>query len=303
MRRSAHALAAVAASIWLAASAATPAPTLLRDQVWTPPGPAQAYALSHAPQECLARADAQIEIGRALFRSPGVLGGPAARAGLSCNACHSNGRVNRNFLLPELTDRAGAADVTSEWASDVRGDGMFNPRDIPDLAGAAQRPSFGQAREPSLRQFVAGVIEEEFQGAPLPSPALDALIAYIAALTPTCALTDVPLTLSDAANDVRRAIAGAREADAATASLLLYAARDALGHIVERLPAEAFAAERRALEALARDLGAIQAQPELLLAADAPAWSARFDALIGRIAPREAYTYFNEATLARALED
>lgn len=260
--------------------------------------------MTHAPGECLAHTNPQTEIGRALFRTPVLLGGPAARAGLSCNSCHIDGRVNAHFLLPELTDRAGAADVTSEWASKVRGDGVMNPRDIPDLAGVSSRASFGHLHEPSLDAFVHSVIVEEFQGAPPPQQAFDALIAYLGALdADTCPATPAPVTLAHAADDVRRALAAARSGDAPTASLLLYAAQDGMGRIVERLPPAAFARDRGRLETLARELGAFRQAPDIPAALAQAAWSARFDAAIARIARRESQTYFNETTLAAALGD
>jgi hypothetical protein len=126
-----------AALLVLAAAPATP--QLLREQSWTAPGETLAHNMIATPAECIATRTRETEIGRALFRSPTLLGGPAARLGLSCNACHNNGRANARFMLPELTDRMGAADVTSEWASHVRGDGVMNPVNIPDLAGVGAR--------------------------------------------------------------------------------------------------------------------------------------------------------------------
>jgi hypothetical protein len=179
-------------------TAASDAPLLLREQAWTAPSATLARDLTQAPGECLAARSVEIEIGRALFRSPALLGGPAARAGLSCNACHADGRANVRFLLPELTDRPGAADVTSEWSSRVRGDGVMNPVDIPDLAGVAARAAFGQAREPSLETFVRGVIEEEFQGEAPPTQAFDGVIAYLRALDATaCPEGAAPVTLAN----------------------------------------------------------------------------------------------------------
>lgn len=288
------------------AAAGPSAPILLREQAWTAPGPARAYEITHAPGECLAARTPEIEIGRALFRSPALLGGPAARAGLSCNACHSNGRVNAHFLLPELTDRAGAADVTSEWASKVRGDGAMNPVDIPDLVGVARRQRFGHAQDPSLEHFVRAVIAEEFQGAAPPPQAFAGLIAYLSALDQSaCPAADAALDLPAAADNVRRALAAADAADAATASLLLLAAQDAIGRIAERLPALRFARERASLEALSRELGALRGARdiEIALSENLPAWRARFDAAIARTARRERSTYFNEAALRAALAE
>lgn len=290
------------------AGAAAPSTQLLREQAWTdpsgPPGRDLAYAMTHTPRECsIAPGEgiAQIEAGRALFRSPIVLGGPVARAGISCHACHSNGRVNERFLLPELTDRAGAADVTSEWASHVRGDGVMNPVDIPDLAGVGERTALGHARDPSLEHFVHGVIVEEFQGAP-PSPhAMDAMLVYLRSLrAETCRAGDERVTFETAASDVRRALRAAELTDErATSSLLLAAAQDAVGRIVERLPARPFGRERRRFEALSRELTAMRSDDRWRQRS--PAWRARFDGAVTRVARREQKTYFNEATLRAAL--
>jgi hypothetical protein len=274
---------------------------LLREQAWTPAGETLAYDMTHAPAECAGARTQASEIGRALFRSPALLGGPAARAGLSCHACHSNGRVNTRFLLPELTDRAGAADVTSAWASAVRGDGLANPVDIPDLAGVSARTGFGRARDPSLEHFVRGVIVEEFQGREPPLQAFESVIAYLGDLR-ACEAPMAAVTLAGAAADVRRAITAAAGAEPETARLLLLAAQDAMGRIVERLPARRFARERARLEALSRELGAMRGgDVGAALEAAAPGWRARFDATVARVARRERRTYFNERTLAQAL--
>ncbi|MGQ0531441.1 MAG: hypothetical protein ACT4OF_01960 [Caulobacteraceae bacterium] len=288
----------------LALGAAAPStPLLLREQAWTAASLTLPYDMTHAPGECLATPTEATEIGRALFRSPNLLGGPAARAGLSCNACHSNGRANARFMLPELTNRAGAADVTSEWSSRTRGDGVANPRDIPDLAGVAQREAFGHARNPSLERFVHGVIVEEFQGAEPPAQAFDGLIAYLRDIT-ICDAPAAEVTLASAASDVRRALSAAEDADAETARLVLLAAQDAMGRIVERLPTRRFVRDRSDLEALSRELGAMRTTADVSAAMQIalPGWRARFDATVTRIARRERQTYFNERTLARALE-
>lgn len=284
-----HALAGLAALLCAGAGAAS-APAL-RDLIWTDPATDVAHALTHAPRECLSARTNDVELGRALFRSRTLLGGPAARVGLSCDSCHSTGRTNAHFLLPELTDRAGHADVTSAWSSRVRDDGVANPRPIPDLAGAATRASFGAQREPSLDTFMRSVIVDEFQGA-LPSDAtMAALHAYIAALEPCEGAT--PLTLTDIITDARRAAIAAERAstsDPTTARLAHLAAQDALARLTERLPERRFQRERRELESLARDL------------APTPTWRARFEALATRLTRRERATYANEQTLRRALQ-
>jgi tetratricopeptide (TPR) repeat protein len=62
-------------------------------------------ALSAEPAECLvepagAEARRSVAIGRIAFRAPLLLGGQAARAGMSCATCHRNGRGNPDFLFP-----------------------------------------------------------------------------------------------------------------------------------------------------------------------------------------------------------
>ncbi|MGD9979961.1 MAG: hypothetical protein AB7H66_15730 [Hyphomonadaceae bacterium] len=294
-------LIAAAAAILLGAAAPSSA-ILLREQAWTPR--AEARAFLEEPAECLASRESAVEIGRALFRSPALLGGPAARAGLSCNACHSGGRRNGRFLLPELTSRAGAADVTSEWSSKVRGDGVANPVDIPDLSGVTRRPAFGQSRDPSLEHFLRSVVVEEFQGEEPSDATMRSLLAYLRALDEgECSSGATAITLSSAAEDVRRAVTAADDADAGTARLVLLAAQDAMGRIVERLPARRFGAERTRLATLSRELGAIRTTGDVNAAMDAalPGWRVRFDATLARLARRERQTYFNERTLGRAL--
>jgi len=282
-----------------ALGAAGDAPLVVREQLWMAPTQDASLLLAEAP-ECMAAASIEAEAGRALFRSPFVLGGPAARIGLSCHACHTNGARNAAFFLPELTDRAGAADVTSSWSSAVRGDGVLNPRDIPSLVDAAQRDAFGAGETLSLHDFIRGVVVEEFQGAGDPT-VIAALTAYVAALErdacPSPARTRAPLSVGSAADDVRRAVA-ALPHDPTQAAVAL-AARDIIGRIVERLPQRRFARERAALEASARAL----AHPQALLAEEGrmTAWRAQFDGTIAAIARRERETYFDEATLAQAL--
>lgn len=282
-------------------AAAPPPSPVLRAQEWTAPSATLAHELTSAPGECLARSDEAVETGRALFRAPVLFGGPAARVGLSCEACHAGGRINRHFLLAELGDAPGTVDVTSEWASKVRGDGVRNPVPIPDLVGAGARTTFGARRLPTLDAFVHGVIVEEFQGTEPPPAALAGVLAYVRALDPAaCPAGPQTVTLAAAASDVRRALAAAAGADPATASLLLYAGQDGVARIVERLPRGAFAVDRRALAQLARELGDARVDPAGF-ARNRAAWDARFDGVIARIARRERRTYFNERMLAAAL--
>jgi len=300
-------LCATASMLLLAAGPA--APTILRDQLWTVREGNAAALLTEAPAECLAMPKEQkqrqmVEIGRVLFRSPGILGGPAARLGLSCNACHPNGHTNTAFDLPELTDKPGAADVTAEWASAVRGDGIMNPVPIPDLTDVQSRKTFGHIKEPSLPVFVNKVITEEFQGVPLQRTAMAGLLAYLGMLRSVdCpAMKMVPITLSNAADEVRQALDGlGQAADPSTAQLLLLAAREAMGRIAERLPQASFSKERETLTALAREIAAWRVQIPFRPDDIPPGWTARFDGLMAGLKARENETYFNTKTLSVAL--
>jgi hypothetical protein len=181
---------------------------------------------------------------------------------------------------------------------------VSNPVEIPDLNGVTRRTAFGQDRDPSLEHFLNGVIAEEFQGEAPSAATVANLVAYLRALDEgECDGRGLqPITLSSAADDVRRAVAAADGADEETARLVLLAAQDAMGRIVERLPARRFARERRGFETLSRQLGAMRSSGEMTTAMQValPGWRARFDAAVSRVARRERQTYFNERALARA---
>ena len=118
---------------------------------------------------------ARIEVGRAAFRTPLLLGGQAARLGLSCESCHANGRGNPAFRFPGLSGAPGTADVTAPLMSARRGDEVFDPRPIPDLAAPGK---VARVRgDPALGAFVRGLIVEEFDGREPPPAVLDGLVA------------------------------------------------------------------------------------------------------------------------------
>lgn len=283
----------IGGALLLAAAAPLVDPPV-RDIAWTDPASDVALAANEYHGDCLARTNAEIETGRALFRSPFVLGGPAARVGLSCEACHAGGRVNARFLLPELSGAPGTADVTAEWASKLRGDGVRNPVAIPDLSHVREKTAFGAAKDPSLEHFVHGVIVEEFQGALPTRAAMAGLIAYLQALEPAACTPARPLRLADLADDVRRALAAARaQTDAETSRALVLAAQDRIAQIAARLPPPAFAADRARFEGLARELGAGSLGEA--------GWMARFDTAVRRAERREKRSYFNADVLRRAL--
>ena len=215
----------------------------LSDARWAPPE-ARLSALTERPPECfvepedpaLARSAA---IGRTAFRTPLLLGGQAARVGLTCETCHRNGRGNPQFLFPGLSGAPGTADVTTSLFSRVREDGVFNPRPIPDLAADTPRVSRDPA-SPALETFIRSVIVDEFDGAEPPPRVLKGLVDYVRALTPQCPSAPQSVTLAFHLQQVDEAMAAAADAwaerDEPTARLMLSSARATLGLIDERFP-------------------------------------------------------------------
>ncbi|MFN9928488.1 MAG: hypothetical protein ACK53I_16280, partial [Phenylobacterium sp.] len=229
---------------------------------WLAPGADLTDALGREPAECLTTpADPalarSVEIGRAAFRDPLLLGGQAARAGLSCESCHAGGRDNPRFRFPRLSGAPGTADVTSSLFSRVRGNAVFDPKPIPDLAGP--RTALKTTTE-ALPAFIRGLVVEEFDGAEPPAAVLTGLADYVAALDPAAcpASREAPVTLAGHLSDARRALAAATTAPyPQTSARMIGAARAALFQIDERY--QALPAETRALRAAAARLAALQA--------------------------------------------
>ena len=149
---------------------------------WIHPDADIVSALSEEPRECLPEnANGQYILGRLAFRSPFLLGGQAARRGLTCQACHSQGQTNSHFFVVGLSDAPGTADVTSFHFSDELGDEIFNPVPIPSLSDEIESVSFSGETD-DLDKFVRRLITKEFTG-PEPVPDVEAaLLSYIRAL-------------------------------------------------------------------------------------------------------------------------
>ncbi len=275
MRRSSILTGACAAALFAAARAELP------EARWLSPGADRIAALTRSPGECLRPADDPdteylAEIGRAAFKSSVLLGGQAARGGLSCASCHVDGHANPDFFLEGLSGAPGTADVSSSIFSKVRDDGVFNPVAIPSLVGIAGKTAFGTASaQPTLHAFIGSAIAEEFQGAPAPSAVLDGLVAYINEMdAAACPSGPVALTPLRAMRDVERTLSAAREAalkgDSATADFLLVSAQAALGRIHARFPGDETMDLKDTLARLSSDIGAMRnltTEPKTLAAA------------------------------------
>ena len=323
-RRPAKELAGVlAANLFLAASllqaAAAHAASLgdapIRGLEWVAKTADPARALGSVPTECLkVPADpalaAKVEIGRAAFRTPVLLGGQAARAGINCETCHRNGRTNPDFLFPGISGAPGTADVTNSLFSTHRGNGIDDPKPIPDLSGPKGKLKIDQdPGEKKLEPFIHGLITEEFDG-PEPTPAtLAGLAAYVRALSPAAcpAKAREPLGVALLMSDARRALKAAQAetaaGDDATASLMVASARSRLGLIDERYADAALAKPRGDLRAASRRLAAIQAalhdhRPDA--APSLAAWLAGSRRLEAELVAHEPASLFDPARLAQA---
>jgi di-heme cytochrome c peroxidase len=121
-----------------------------------------------------------INLGDIAFSSPLILGGPARRAGISCNTCHINGTTNPRLYIPGLSTQSGTFDTTGHLFNPKSDNGVLDPLSIPSLRGAHLLAPYGHdGRTVSLRDFVHDVVVNEFAGAE-PSPeVLEAIVAYI----------------------------------------------------------------------------------------------------------------------------
>ncbi len=238
------------------------------------------------PATCLDPAADPIEVsyGRALFNAPQLLGGQAARAGISCASCHANGRRSAAFFLDGVSAEPGTADVSASFFNIVRANRQFDPKPIPDLVAPGKVSRDPAARE--LELFTRGLIVEEFGGREPAATEPAAIAAYLRALRPCPDEREQPRGLTADLGLLRETIdAGARRADfgdEAGAALLASAARFRLGLIEERYVGPVFIAEREQLLAASRAL-----QPVGEAAAPSAAvfrsWLARFE---GETVPR-----------------
>ena len=263
-RRGTKLLGFIAATIGLFATAwAADDAHPIRAIVWLSPD-GQFAALSSEPSTGY-RTDARfrtqsdmIFAGEVLFHSPTLLGGQAAKAGISCASCHVNGRHNEQFQFPGVSGAPGTADVTHSFFSSHRGDGAFNPIPIPDLTKPGK---ISREIEGELKGFIRGLIVEEFDGTE-PSPAaLLAVTTYVRALCNDCESFPEPITLDTQWKRAERAIIMAnnfqmREPD--LARLLLSGARHQLELVHERYAGRRLFKERRELVELSAEISKLQ---------------------------------------------
>jgi hypothetical protein len=207
----------------------------IREARWIMPN-AQLEQLSIRAEPCLGDTAEDILYGVVAFKDPLLLGGQAARAGISCASCHRGGRGNTAFVFPGVSGMPGTADVTSSLFSSHRGDGTSNPVPIPDLT--FDPPKVSRSEPGVLENFIRGLIVEEFDGAEPPKRLVVSLANYIRALDPKACEPSQPwqvehdIATFDAASLAIGDALGDGDRDAAIA--MMRGARSALGQIAER---------------------------------------------------------------------
>lgn len=233
-RRALAALFIAAASL----GASAPGELPLREARWIAPEARFAQLSTYQPP-CFKAGSSDAIIGWVAFQDPLLLGGQAARAGLSCASCHRGGRGNPSFVFQGVSGAPGTADVTASLLSSHRGDGVFNPKLIPDLT--SDPPKISSTAPGALEAFIRGLIVEEFDGAEPPKRVLDGLAAFVRELDPALCRNPTALRIEHDIESYDLAInsAGAAlmEEDRATAAAMIRAARSRLGVIAERYPA------------------------------------------------------------------
>jgi hypothetical protein len=259
----------IAAAALLLCGAAAPTSFPIREARWLETSNLAAD-LTRQPAECRKpyadpALERSAEIGRIAFRAPLLLGGQAARAGLSCSSCHRNGRTNADFHFPGISGAPGTADVTASLMSSHRGDGVFNPKPIPDLAGDPAKLKV--SRDPhkdDLKRFIHGLITQEFDGPEPPASVLDGLAAYVRSLSPEACKSDhlTAIRLEPMLDNVDAAVRLAQDSfaagDQATGRVLISAARSTLGAVDERFQVPGAESSRALLRDSDADLRAIE---------------------------------------------
>jgi hypothetical protein len=161
-------------------------PALGGDPTVLPPGTVFGEEAVRRPHEILhdeadgGRQSDLVALGNMAFSSPLIFGGPARKAGLSCETCHNQGDVNRAFFIPSLSDRPGGLAVVNSLFNPDANNDLHRHIDIPSLRGVRYFAPYGRdGRIAALRDFTRNVIVNEFAG-PEPSPKLvDAITAYM----------------------------------------------------------------------------------------------------------------------------
>ena len=313
---SASVLPLLAATLGLSGPAAFAGPPLIADMKWIGPDADAVAVVTNLPAECLIMSpDADrarlIRLGRVAFRSPALLGGLAARVGMSCNSCHRNGHDNPAFHFTGVSGEPGTADVTGAVFSTNRDDGIRNPIRIPTLVNAGMAPPFGTIRPaPDLQTFVRAAVVDEFQGAPPPESVMTGLVAYLEGLqSDGCPKQPIAMLSFEAdAGEVLRILAVAIETlehdDLHGGLFALTSLRAALERVHRRFPESIL--ERDELIGLSRSVSRPQALVEARRLSDAiallEAERTRFEHVLRDLAMQTSASFYDPDVLRRAID-
>jgi cytochrome c peroxidase len=119
------------------------------------------------------------KLGDMLFATPGIFGGMARRAALSCSTCHQQGHNNPKLFIPGLSRRPGTFATANAMFSPHSG-GRSEPVTPPSLRGAVHLfPYAHDGRFATLRDFIHNAVVNEFGGHEPSAQVVDALEAYV----------------------------------------------------------------------------------------------------------------------------
>jgi hypothetical protein len=290
-----------------AAMAGAAAPATFEALRWTEPG-VEKEILASQPTTCLeywSEEESFVMAGRALFNTPALLGGQAAKAGLSCASCHVNGRDNPHFLLAGISADPGTADVTNSFFSAARSNGRFDPIPIPDLAALGKITR--DPKDPSLERFIRNLIVEEFAGEEPSYYTLETLAFYVRAINacPPDGKTRISRSVLDQwiimgdAVDVASKYA-TRGDSPKEVNLLIAAARHQLGLISERYAGRKFTRERKELLSASQQLQRIGQMPDAFVQSEAlKLWQKQFDGrVLKRLVDKQPQSLYDFSRLA-----
>lgn len=247
--------------------------------------------LTTQPATCVSMPeDPAVKRGALLFASPVLLGGQAAKAGLSCAACHRNGRGNPDFVFTGISGPSGTADVTHGLFSKIRADQVFNPVSIPDLATESGRTQVDRQLAGVLEAFLTAQIVEEFSGS-VPEPqVVSDLAAYIRALDARACAADSsePQSWQTEVSQLRSGL----DEQVVNSGAYIGAMRAALGRLHNRFPAGEDAALRADLIAFSRSLASGE---------DFDGLRVRLDRLVPHLAAATERSFYHSDVLESAL--
>lgn len=250
--------------------------------------------------------------GESLFHTPTLLGGQAAKVGISCASCHTSGRTNVYFQFPGVSGAPGTADVTHSFFSSYRGNATLDPVPIPDLTKSGKISH--DPESPELEEFVRDLIVEEFDGVEPGQRVLEAISFYIRSLAAPAdekgQMQIAPLTLAmhlDRAEEAfETAVAYWQDGDRNMAALLFAGARQQLRLMHERFDSDELRKEQRTIRKLGQKLGVIQRttlSSKQLPHASLKKWANEFSSARDRLDASADESLYNPEILAASLQN